>query len=299
MTDSTYKSSPFRIEEIDELYNNVQKFRSTKYTSKLFEFIANFPKIAPYNAMLVFMQKPGSSYVATAKEWKEKYGRSPKSTANPLIILKTFGPIEFVFEANDTEGKPLPQEITNPFRTEGEISRKPYATFFNNVIKEGIVVKKQNYGTGMAGKIQRLQSSSSIILPEGKKEIEVSHCFYIVINESMSETEEAATVFHELGHYFCGHFRMPDKIKHIPRRMVETLTDQVREFEAETVCWLVCKRLGIINPSEKYLKHYLENNNEVPEGISFDAILKACGKIENMLLGKYKTPKELIINVYK
>ena len=124
MTDSTYKSSPFRIEEIDELYNNVQKFRSTKFTGKLFEFIANFPKIAPYNAMLVFMQKPGSSYVATAKEWKEKYGRSPKSTANPLIILKTFGPIEFVFEANDTEGKPLPQEITNPFRTEGEISRK-------------------------------------------------------------------------------------------------------------------------------------------------------------------------------
>ena len=90
MTDSTYKSSPFRIEEIDELYNNVQKFRSTKYTSKLFEFIANFPKLAPYNAMLVFMQKPGSSYVATVKEWKEKYGRSPKSTANPLIILKTF-----------------------------------------------------------------------------------------------------------------------------------------------------------------------------------------------------------------
>lgn len=296
MTDNTYKSSPFRIEEIDELYNNVQKFRSTKFTSKLFDFIAEFPKIAPYNAMLIYMQKPGSSYVATAKEWKEKFGRSPKSTANPLVILKAFGPIEFVFESNDTEGEPLPQEITNPFRNEGEISVKDYETFLKNIIKEGIVVRTQNYGTDMAGKIQRLQRSSSIIIAQKKKSIEVSHYFDIVVNESMNRTEEAATIFHELGHYFCGHFQMSDKIKHIPKRIFESLTDQVREFEAETVCWLVCKRLGIVNPSEKYLKDYLGNNDEVPEGISFDAILKACGKIESMLLGTYKTPKELILN---
>ncbi|MCR5175350.1 MAG: hypothetical protein K6C05_00715 [Anaerovibrio sp.] len=47
-----------------------------------------------------------------------------------------------------------------------------------------------------------------------------------------------------------------------------------------------------------FIKHYLDNNDEVPEGISFDAILKACGKIESMLLGTYRTPKEIISKKY-
>ena len=46
--------------------------------------------------------------------------------------------------------------------------------------------------------------------------------------------------------------------------------------------------------SEEYLSGYLENNEEIPEGISYDAILKSCGKIEQMLNGKYTTPKVLI-----
>ena len=117
--------------------------------------------------------------------------------------------------------------------------------------------------------------------------------FAIVINKNLDESAKVATIFHELGHYFCGHLPMPENIKHIPKR--GKLNPEVKEFEAETVCWLLCRRFGIKNPSEKYLSGYLKNNEEIPEGISYDAILKSCGKIERMLEGKYTTPKDLIV----
>lgn len=87
---------------------------------------------------------------------------------------------------------------------------------------------------------------------------------------------------------------MNGMIKHIPERIRLNLL--IKEFEAETVCWLLCRRFGIKNPSEKYLNFYLDNNEEIPEGMSYDAILKSCGKIETMLNGKYTTPKEIIVN---
>ena len=53
------------------------------------------------------------------------------------------------------------------------------------------------------------------------------------------------------------------------------------------MCWLLCERCGINNPSVRYLNGYLDNNNDIPDGISIDTILKACGKIERMLSMAY------------
>ena len=62
------------------------------------------------------------------------------------------------------------------------------------------------------------------------------------------------------------------------------MTIQEREFEAETVAWLVCKRRGIKNPSEAYLSTY------APDGIipvcSTEMIMKAVTKIEALLSSK-------------
>ncbi len=55
----------------------------------------------------------------------------------------------------------------------------------------------------------------------------------------------------------------------------------VREFEAESICYLVCTRLGIDNPSDKYLADYLGAHAEAPH-ISLDCVMKAAGLIEQM-----------------
>ena len=301
MSEEKIKTSPFRVREIDELYNNVKKFRSTNYSRKLLKFISKFLCVGPYNAMLVFMQKPGSQYVATADVWKNRFGRTPKPYARPLIILKQFGPVSFVFELNDTERENFPQDLLNPFKTDGNLSPDKFYNLMKGLEKEAIGYNEQNYGTNLAGKlvkrarVVKRDKKKKIIVGQNKKyePIMVESLFEIVINKNLPQTEKVATIFHELGHYFCGHLNVNGIIKHIPERA--TLDSSVEEFEAETVCWLLCERLGIKNPSEKYLKGYLKNNEEIPEGISYDAILKSCGKIEQMLEGKYITPKDLIV----
>ncbi len=295
MKNSPTISATSRIEEIDQLYASVKRFHDAENVEKILDFIVRFPRLSPFNALLIYIQKPGSTYVATARFWKEKFGRVPKAEATPLVIMKPFGPVSFVFELSDTEGDDVPDQILHPFQTAGEIGAWRFNRFLFYLQKEGIQVKKGHYGSDFAGKIQRQQLPKTLTFtsPRGKIRRIVSS-FEVVVNENMNRNEVASTIFHELGHYFCGHFAMPRTIKHIPQRNLP-LAQTIEEFEAETVCWLVCKRLGMRPPSAEYLRPYLDKNGDTPEGISFDAILKACGKIEAILDGSYKTPEELIV----
>ena len=124
------------------------------------------------------------------------------------------------------------------------------------------------------------------------KSVQVELRYEMVINNNLGDTSTAATIFHEMGHFFCGHLREYEE-KYLPRR-VSNLSIAAKEFEAEAVCWLVCKRLGIKNPSEDYLKGYLDHNERIPDGISFDAVLKAAGRVESMLYNGYTIRKEII-----
>jgi hypothetical protein len=45
----------------------------------------------------------------TARDWWTRFGRRPKPHARPLIILRSFGPVDFVYDVLDTEGKALPE----------------------------------------------------------------------------------------------------------------------------------------------------------------------------------------------
>jgi hypothetical protein len=62
------------------------------------------------------------------------------------------------------------------------------------------------------------------------------------------------------------------------------------EFEAESVCYLVCERLGITNPSANYLSGYYDRHGDVP-AISLECVLKAAGLIEQMSTGWMKPRK--------
>ena len=78
----------------------------------------------------------------------------------------------------------------------------------------------------------------------------------------------------------------------LPKRGDLTLS-QV-EFEAESVSWLLCQRLGIVGPSVRYLNGYLENEDTIPE-ISVDAVLKAVSRIERLLWQDINPRKELLV----
>jgi hypothetical protein len=69
--------------------------------------------------------------------------------------------------------------------------------------------------------------------------------------------------------------------------------DGIQEFEAESICYLVCKRLGIVNPSATYLANYLKENEEgnVP-AISFERVMASAGLIEQIGRERLKPRKE-------
>jgi hypothetical protein len=49
---------------------------------------------------------------------------------------------------------------------------------------------------------------------------------------------------------------------------------EIQEFEAESVRYLVCARLGIDNPSAEYLAGYVRSFERTPP-ISLDAVMKS------------------------
>ena len=247
-----------RIAALDELFLEVGTYRNTNDYKELLNFIRQFPHIAPFNAMLVHVQRPGSTFVATADYWYG-HGRKIRPGANPIVILRPFGPVAFVFDAGDTTGDgPIPEEVISPFAIKGaEIPLSKLQLFIDSIKGDGVLVYPSEMGTQMAGYIQARERYNEISVIRGNVEYIVKNYYDLVVNQTHDNTERLATMAHELGHLYCGHLGSPSDRLWRNRSLIDT---QAKEFEAESVCWLVCERLGIHNPSAEYLSGYM------PEG---------------------------------
>lgn len=282
------------IPELDKLFNEIGTYRNSTELKELFEFVKKFPHIAPYNAMLIHIQKPGSDYVASASEWARRFNRTINPGARPLVILRPFGPVAFVFELADTYGTdPFPKELINPFHAEGKLPEADFNNLTSNLRRDGILYIEADRGTSSAGYIQTNRVKREEKIFRKSKEIWVKILYNMVVNRSHPLETKFATIMHELGHLYCGHLGIPNpKWKWWEDR--RGLNGKVEEFEAESVSWLVCERMGIKNPSAEYLSGYLENNSTIPD-ISIDTVLKSVGIIESMINGSREPRKEIII----
>ena len=105
---------------IDQLIAETRLNSRKEDLQALLEFTVKMRHIAPFNAMLLHVQKPGLSYAATARDWRERFGCRPKAHARPLVVLRNFGPVDFVFDVLDVE--PELQESVYAFPAAGDIS---------------------------------------------------------------------------------------------------------------------------------------------------------------------------------
>ena len=285
------------VPELDKLFAEVGAYRKSPEFGELFAFMKKLPHIAPYNAMLIYIQKPGSEFVASANTWKKQYNRSIKAGSRPLIILQPFGPVAFVYELGDTYGEePFPTELLAPFKTAGEVPDINFHCLLSNLKCDGVAFQEADPGTGSVGQIQKIRKGDTkqeFLVVAKKKRIAVRALYELIVNKNHSNTAKFATIARELGRLYCGHLGMPDaKWKGWKdRRKLDSTT---REFEAESVCWLICERMGLRNPSAEYLKGYLGSHNEIPD-ISLDAVLKAAGHIETMIVGNKEPRQEIVI----
>jgi hypothetical protein len=182
---------------LDELVSRALAYRTSNEFKELVEFSRQFPHLAPFNAMLLHVQNPGVRYALRAPVWEREYGRKVKPAARPHVILQTMGPVAFVFDLSDTEpmdkslSSSVPAFVENPFPAKGQ----PPPTALENVKKlclsMGIVIEEKDYGTEMAGRVQRVSASH--------------YDFHLTVNSKHTAAQRLATISHELGQVFCGH----------------------------------------------------------------------------------------------
>jgi len=275
---------------LDELFTLTRQYRATESYRDLLQFVARFRFYSPFNAMLIHIQMPGAKYVAPPHRWLRDYGRRIKAGVRPLVILQPMGPVMFVFDVSDTEptkdAGPLPREVERPFEVRKGRVGGELRSVSGNARRDGVRVVNSPEGSQSAGSIRRAAEGTELSqkfqtsLDKNLNPVfvDVPIWYDLIVNVKLSMEAQYATVVHELAHLYCGHLGTPDDRWWPDRR---GLKRDVLEFEAESVAYLVCSRLGIDNPSEQYLSGYMGKQEQVPS-ISLECIMKSAGLIETM-----------------
>ena len=275
------------ISTINQLFRDVKRYRKGSEFQKRLEFYSKFPYLGVYNAELVAQQRPGARFVLTAKKWAELYNRKIKPNARPLIILVPFYPVDFLFDVIDTRPIDFKKNVDENVAIERMIAKYKSAylrgagyymdNLWVNIQKQGIYFMRYDAGSELNAEIRTDQSE--LLYVQVYKDVKLPHhnYFTIGINSNANMAEELSRIFHELGHLFCNHFTCQ-------WWKGRQCTHTEKEFEAETVSYLVCNRLGIPTESIEYLSNYLDNSGLIPE-ISAEHIFKAVDTIQSMAMG--------------
>ena len=254
---------------LDQLLADSRLYTRSKHYQQLLDFVVRLRNFAPFNAMLLQVQKPGLSYAASARDWQVRFGRHPVEGARPLLVLWPFGPVALVYDVMDTEGRELPRDVFT-FPAEGDMTAERVAWFASRVRRKKIDCRWVDEGDKNAGLIGVVLRASS------EKDATV---YRMHINRNHKPPVQFTTLAHELGHLFLGHLG-EDKKLNVPGR--GDCRHSQREIEAESVAYIVCRRNGIKPASETYLANYVRNDLTVDD-IDIYQVMRAAGQVEALL----------------
>ena len=281
---------------LDELFQFARQYANSQEFKGLIDFIAHFRLYSPFNALLAYIQMPGASYVAPAYRWARDYKRRIRPGARPIVLLQPGGPVMFVFDVSDTyplpKAEPLPRHVTDPFEVRAGQVGNQLGWTVENAKRDGIRVGECDAGSQSAGQIGVAEPGATVSflvrqLPEPEF-CDIKVRCELLLNAKHSPEAKYATLAHELAHLYCGHLGTPNDDWWPDRR---GLFETVREFEAESVAFLVCRRLGIENPAAEYLSQYVDSHTSTP-AISLNCVLKSAGLIEQMGQSRLNLRKE-------
>lgn len=257
---------------VDRLFKDALASQGPTAFTEFIDFARRLSNLSVYNAMLVRLQRPGAAAVATEKQWN-KVGRTVRPGAIPIVVLRPFGPVSFLYEVGDTEGKPLPGWQANPFVAHGDLDEIEWGRVLKlHREKNSVRIEERNFGALLAGNARNLQAVPTLI-----PELNVPE-WLVQLNANHSLPTRFATLAHELGHIFCGHCgphnagAWPDRSK---------LPHPVRETEAEAVAYLVCARRELNVASREYLSELIADVDL--RQVSLYAIFEAANRIEGKL----------------
>ena len=254
---------------LDQLLADSRLYRRSKDYKELLEFVVRLRHFAPFNAMLLQVQKPGLKYAASARDWLERFGRWPKEGARPLLVLWPFGPVALVFDVADTEGRDLPEDVFS-FPATGPVSPARLRAFEKPLSLKNIALSWLDAGDSQAGYIR--------VLKRGTTDDDATR-YGIWINRNHDPAIQFTTIAHELGHLYLGHLGRDRKLN-VPRR--PRLSHAQQEIEAESVAYIVCNRAGVQPKSQTYLSNFVSSDTSL-DVVDVYQVMRAAGQVEIVL----------------
>jgi hypothetical protein len=250
----------------DQLIRRSKQYRSAASFREMIDFMARFKEYAPYNNMLVHLQNPACSFFATETDWRKRFGRTVKEDARPLLILAPMRPLICVYDLGDTEGPPLPAELTEFSKFEGPVTKDVLRLLVDNAARHDRI--RVNF------KPLSMTLSGFATFHRGPGDWKMR----IAIHEGLDAASRLGVLCHELAHIYLGHLG-PDADRWWPAR--SNLDHHSVEIEAEATAFLLTSRLGLTGTSHAYVSQHL-TEGDVPAGVSLDLIAKVAGRIEQM-----------------
>jgi IrrE N-terminal-like domain len=253
---------------IDALLQASARYRRSNEFRELIEFMGQFRDYAPYNNMLVHTQNPTCGFYATEKDWGERFGRTLKEDARPMLILAPMHPVMLVYNLDQTEGADVPAHLLRFAQFEGQWDAVWLERLVENARRHRIRIDFKQLSSTNAGFATFAASQA------GEK-------MRIAIHADLSEPSRFGVLCHEMAHILLGHLGS-DQDHWWPSR--SHLGRSVIEIEAEATAYIVTQQLRLEGSSAAYVSRYLGKEGQVASGVSFDMIAKVAGQIEGMAL---------------
>lgn len=300
------------VHEVEQLLKEALESKAPNRLIEFIDFCGRFRRLAAFNALLVQIQRPGSVAIASPAEW-ERVNRTVLPDAIPIMILKPFGPVEWVYELSDTHPPVDRDSIKDPFSATTctsyyELERALARLIAGCGVHKSfrIRIEAVRMGFDFAGSARPALSdphplplppeittwahsqaaaetwrgpdpvpnSSSVSRP-------IAH-YRVRVNDRMTAAERLVTIAHELGHIFCGHLGSCTSREHgragWPDR--RDRSPEEKEIEAEAVAWAIGKRAGIVCGSATYIAHHLRTGAN-PQADT-EIVARAIGRVESL-----------------
>jgi hypothetical protein len=254
---------------VDALLRESAAYRNSASFQEMVSFMANFRDYAPFNNMLVKLQNPSCSFFATQRDWHKRFGRRLREDARPMLILAPMHPVMLVYDLDSTEGPPLPGELQQFAKFEGEWDPARFSRTVTNASTRDLIrigtVKLSSTNAGFA----------TISAGQGGMKMRIG------LHDELDESSRYGVLLHELAHIYLGHLG-GDKDGWWPSR--GDLARRAMEVEAEAVAHIVSRRAGLKGASPHYVSRYLDGDATL-QAISLDLIAKVAGRLEEMGTG--------------
>jgi len=231
---------------------------SDKYKEFL-KTMSKFYKYSANNSILIGLQKENATLVASAKNWAKQNVRIDKEEWNNSIkIICGFDKKYNIYE-KDENGNNILDENNNPKIKETKTYTN-YNVGYVYDISQTSAKNDEKYKLKTAGKdpiaekdkiLKGLEKVTKIKIDFQKNLGGASGVYNvkdntIKVKQGMSDMETISTAVHESAHSML-HNLVKDKTK----------SREQQEFEAESVAFVVCERLGIDSKNNNFL--YLAN----------------------------------------